>query len=133
MDDKQRGAGLLVKCPNCGRICFVTTDEYDPDKVPHGGMVKLLHECSSWGIEWLTHRVTLAPAMTCPKCEAPLVLKERLVIVSKQETKEAKETKEPAKPVMKKTREQGVFVCPECGKSCKSKAGLLGHMRSHKK
>lgn len=33
----------------------------------------------------------------------------------------------------KKTKKTEEFVCPVCGKVCKSKLGLTAHMRIHKK
>lgn len=123
MDSEPRGAGLRVKCPNCGRICFVTTNQYDPDRTPHGGMVDLKHECASWGLDWLTKPVTVAAAMTCPKCDVSLVRKGRLIVLPPELPSE---WKFPATVGPQ-------FVCPTCGKMCKSKAGLLAHQRSHER
>ena len=30
------------------------------------------------------------------------------------------------------TEEPNPLVCPKCGKECKNKIGLIGHMKSHK-
>ncbi len=62
---------MKVKCPNCGRISFETTDQFNPDAIPHGGMVRcLLH----YQIDWLCSSSTVSAEMTCPECLAPLVV-----------------------------------------------------------
>lgn len=63
--------GLKVKCPNCTRICFETTDQFNPDLPPHGGMVKCLLQ---YHIDWLCAPTTKASEMACPECLAPLVV-----------------------------------------------------------
>jgi hypothetical protein len=61
--------GLKVKCPNCGRTDFITTDKYNPDVRPNGGMVK----CTlPYYIDWLTTSSTVCAEMTCPECMAQL-------------------------------------------------------------
>ena len=44
--------GLKVKCPNCGKVYWETTDQYDPDARPNGSMVRLLNPWlkNSWPI-----------------------------------------------------------------------------------
>lgn len=61
--------GLKVQCPNCKRKDFVTTDKFNPDIRPHGGMVKCL---LPYHIDWLTTGTTLCAEMTCPECLAQL-------------------------------------------------------------
>lgn len=58
-----------VKCQNCGRKDFETTDKFDPDKSPNGAMVKCLRP---YQIDWLTTSTTKTAEMTCPECLAPL-------------------------------------------------------------
>ena len=61
--------GLKVKCPNCGRTDFITTDKFNPDVRPNGGMVK----CTlPYYIDWLTTSSTVCAEMTCPECLAQL-------------------------------------------------------------
>ena len=57
-------SGLKVKCTNCGRTDFVTTDKYDPNATPNGSMVKCL---LPYHIDWLTMSTTKAAEMTCPE------------------------------------------------------------------
>ena len=61
--------GLKVQCPNCKRKDFATTDKFNPDDRPHGGMVKCL---LPYHIDWLTTLTTLCAEMTCPECLAQL-------------------------------------------------------------
>ncbi len=62
---------MKVRCPNCTRISFETTDQFNPDLPPHGGMVKSLLQ---YHIDWLTSPTTKASEMACPECLAPLVV-----------------------------------------------------------
>jgi hypothetical protein len=64
-------SGYKIKCPNCTRICFETTDQFNPDLPPHGGMVKFLLQ---YHIDWLCVPTTKASEMCCPECLAPLVV-----------------------------------------------------------
>lgn len=64
-------SGYKIKCPNCTRICFETTDQFNPDLPPHGGMVKCLLQ---YHIDWLCVPTTKASEMCCPECLAPLVV-----------------------------------------------------------
>ena len=69
---------LKVKCPNCGRMNFETTEQFNPDARPHGGMVKCL---LPYQIDWLCSSTTMASEMTCPECLAPLVVGNVLNVV----------------------------------------------------
>jgi len=67
-----------VKCPNCKRISFVTTDKYDPNITPNGAMVR----CTlPFHIDWLTKSTTKVAEMTCPRCLAQLAPKGRLTVI----------------------------------------------------
>ena len=70
--------GLKVQCPNCKRKNFVTTDKFNPDIRPHGGMVKCL---LPYHIDWLTTGATLCAEMTCPECLAQLAPKGMLHVL----------------------------------------------------
>ena len=63
--------GLKVRCPNCTRISFETTDQYNPDLPPHGGMVRSLLQYQH---DWLCTPTTKASEMACPECLGPLVV-----------------------------------------------------------
>jgi len=121
---------LRVRCPNCKRCDFVTTEKYDPNVTPHGGMVR----CTlPYAIDWLTVSTTLAAEMCCPECLAPLVVKGRLVVID-EETKIAVDEPvrvEAGDPVV--LEQEATNVCDVCGKSFKTPFALAGHKRSHKK
>jgi hypothetical protein len=68
---------LPIKCPNCKRVLFKTTDRYDPQKPPTGAMVKSLLR---YHLDWLTISTTKGAEMTCPECLAPLVHKGQLSV-----------------------------------------------------
>ena len=56
---------MQVKCPNCKKILFETTDKYNPDVQPNGSMVKPLVK---YHLDWLCSSATYAAQMTCPEC-----------------------------------------------------------------
>jgi hypothetical protein len=123
---------MKVKCPDCGKICFVTTDMYDPSITPHGGMIKLLPEYVSWGMDWLTVRSSGPSVMTCPVCEGMLVFYGKFLVVAESPEEPPKEhPPEPklAAPAKKKGGRVKILKCPKCGKICKGEAGLSAHMR----
>jgi hypothetical protein len=132
-------SGLKVQCPNCKRKDFVTTDRFDPDVTPNGGMVKCF---LPYQIDWLCSSSTLCAQMTCPECLAPLAPQRVLnvlyparvagdmfaeespaVVVS---TPPAENVEEPETP------KNEPYVCDVCGKSFKTPLALSGHKRSHK-
>jgi len=102
-----------VKCPQCKRTYYETTDTYDPNVRPNGSMLRLKDPWKSRG--WSTYGLDraegaglLAGDMECVGCSAPLAPSGRLKVVDPE------------------------FVCEVCGKACKSALGLNSHKRSHK-
>ena len=142
-----------VKCQNCGRKDFETTDKFDPDKSPNGAMVKCLRP---YQIDWLTTSTTKTAEMTCPECLAPLAPGGILnVLVPARDagvfffreviTPELAQEIQPLnsfsddggsiripmeEPVPKVGRP--VYICEICGKEVSSALALNGHRRSHK-
>lgn len=128
---------MKVKCPNCGRMDFDTTDKYNPDVTPNGSMVK---SNLTYHIDWLCSSTTLASEMTCPECLAQLAPSGRLLVVPSKSVDRRLEAQIPridvdVEDLADVTPKVGTvaFVCDECGKQTKTKAALIGHMRSHKK
>ena len=128
-------SGLKVKCTNCGRTDFITTDKYNPDEPPNGSMVKCL---LSYHIDWLTLSTTKAAEMTCPECCAQLAPSGRLTVLP--ETKTLMETEEA---MVKRFAEidkaeptpnvgKPAYICDVCGKELKTAGALTLHKRSHK-
>ena len=104
-----------VKCPQCGKTYYETTDTFDPDISPNGSMLRLKEPWRSRG--WATYGLgriegkgLLVYGMECTGCGAPLAPSGKLRIVNKPPE----------------------FKCEVCGKVCKSALGLGSHMRSHK-
>jgi len=151
--------GLKVKCPNCKRIDFVTTNQYDPEKLPNGSMVRCL---LPYHIDWLCSSATYAAQMTCPECTCQLAPYGRLMVIipqpspesvaepENQRTIESPGT-EPESEVQGKDNPPDIpvtspaelsdtekseiakpFTCDVCGKSFGTKLALSGHKRSHK-
>lgn len=129
-----------VKCQNCGRKDFETTDKFDPDKSPNGAMVKCLRP---YQIDWLTTSTTKTAEMTCPECLAPLAPGGILnVLVPARDAgvfffREAitpewsKDSDNIMDAVMPKVGKP-VYICEICGKKVSSALALNGHRRSHK-
>lgn len=69
---------MRVKCDNCKRILFETTDKYDPNTSPNGSMVRFL---GGYHIDWLMSSTTLAAEMACPECQAQLAPSGRLTVL----------------------------------------------------
>lgn len=53
----------------------------------------------------------------------------RILLAQKKVELFTEEVEKEKKPVAKKKKKE--YVCKECGKVCKTKAGLKSHMRSH--
>ena len=131
-----------VKCTVCRQVCFETTDKYDPNITANGSMVRKL---VPWVIDWLCASTTLASEMTCPKCGvAQLAPAGKLTVVPEAEAppwKNVTDEEDDAnvKKVIDKAFEQAKELlpnrCPVCDdpRVFKSKAALMGHMRSHSK
>lgn len=136
---------LKVKCPNCGQIRHETTEHYQPDQTPKGHFVRLIDPWKKWGWndfddEGIAISTTVCSMMTCPGCSAPLAPKGRLrIFVEPEKIKTQAELNQdkidelflsevvPGNDVQLTP----AFQCNVCGKICKSKGGLGGHMRSH--
>lgn len=100
---------MKVKCAN-GHIMWETTERYDPEVTPHGGMVRLLDKWKTLGWPVFGDDITIATAgtpaseMDCPECLAPLVIGGRLLVIPDPEVEEAEveeteEVVEEAEPV----------------------------------
>lgn len=142
--------GLKVKCPNCKRMDFITTDKYNPDVQPNGSMVK----CTlPYHIDWLCSSVTYAAQMTCPECTCQLAPYGRLTVMPDMMVPEGAQIPTPDGPITTPFTSDGnptpapveeaapeanpkeapnPLVCDICGKECKSQFGLNSHKRSHK-
>ena len=120
--------GLKVKCTNCGRTDFVTTDKYDPNVAPNGSMVRCL---LPYHIDWLTTSTTLASEMTCPECLAQLAPSGKLTVLPEVPARDDGDYQpgEPIEPNVGKP----AFVCDICGREVKTAAALTRHKQSHNK
>lgn len=142
--------GLKVKCPNCKRMDFVTTNQYDPEKLPNGSMVRCL---LPYHIDWLCSSATYAAQMTCPECTCQLAPYGRLTVIPDMMVPEGAQIPTPDGPITTPFTSDGnptpapveeaapeanpkeapnPLVCDICGKECKSQFGLNSHKRSHK-
>ena len=122
---------MKIKCPNCRRTDFETTDKYSQDLQPNGSMIKCL---LPYQIDFLCVSTTLASELTCPECLSPLVIKGRLNVVppTVMEKEEAFEEKiEAMNNITPSEQVTAKFVCDVCGKEVKSALGLMSHKRSH--
>jgi len=88
--------GLKVKCPNCKRMDFVTTDKYNPDVAPNGSMVKCL---LPYHIDWLCSSATYAAQMTCPECTCQLAPYGRLTVIPDMMVPEGAQIPTPDGPI----------------------------------
>jgi hypothetical protein len=162
-----------IKCNNCKQIYFETTDTYDPDRLPNGGMIDLKPKFKrmGWGPAYPVGKGrsnVLYSALFCPQCGSPVVVKGRLTVVedaslgisSDIEVAEMPRADWEADPdkIAKSMRDEATGLltdaieeqkntelrdsivisdnrnvventCPDCGKICKTYAGLVNHQR----
>jgi hypothetical protein len=82
---------MKVQCPNCKRIFWETTENYNPEVSPNGSMVRLLEPWKSnhWPVfgdgVMITVSGTLAAEMDCPACLAQLAPSGRLSVIEEVE------------------------------------------------
>jgi len=63
----------LVICQNgCHGVYLETTEQFDPDKTPHGGMFRLVepYKGNGWS-SFPEHEGVTGAALECPDCGAP--------------------------------------------------------------
>jgi len=149
--------GLKVKCPNCKRMDFVTTDKYDPNVSPRGDMLKSL---VTYHLDFLLTSSTPVSSLTCPECTCQLAPYGRLTVIPDMMVPEGAQIPTPdgpittpdgpittpftsdgnptpapveeAAPEANPKEAPNPLVCDICGKECKSQFGLNSHKRSHK-
>jgi len=136
-------SGLPVKCPNCKKILFKTTDKYDPNVSPRGDMLKSL---VTYHLDFLLTSSTPVSSLTCPECLSPLARNGRLHVITPDDFV-ITGLFSLYIPVVDMSigvgdvisipsdidKNEAKFVCDICGKECKSQFGLTGHKnRSHK-
>lgn len=126
---------MKVKCPNCGRMDFDTTDKYNPDVTPNGSMVK---SNLTYHIDWLCLSTTLASEMTCPECLAQFAPSGRLLVVPSKSVDRRLDAQIPridvdVEDLADVTPKVGtpVFICDVCGKETKTASGMSSHMKTH--
>jgi hypothetical protein len=79
---------MRVQCPKCKRKnTYTTTDKYNPDIVPHGGMVTLRNPRHKGGMTFGTVKGTSsigAAFMECCDCGGMLVQGNRLIVLPEE-------------------------------------------------
>jgi len=150
-------SGLPVKCPNCKKILFKTTDKYDPNVSPRGDMLKSL---VTYHLDFLLTSSTPVSSLTCPECTCQLAPYGRLTVIPDMMVPEGAQIPTPdgpittpdgpittpftsdgnptpapveeAAPEANPKEAPNPLVCDVCGKECKNQFGLNSHKRSHK-
>ena len=112
-----KGTNYDLVCPQCGEICFETTESFDSERYADAGMFKLKRQfTAAEGNQWdgfppdPTAGYGLLECVQCGGAYAP----SGRVIVRTQEV-----TPEEAKEI----------PCPHCERSFKSQEGLKAHIR----
>ena len=109
---------MKVKCPNCKKVFFETTDKYDPDVSPRGDMLRCL---LPYHIDYLLSSVTTVAYLTCPECLAQLAPSGKLTVLP-----------EPPEEQTKAEEPKPAFICEVCGKELKTAGALAMHKKTHK-
>jgi hypothetical protein len=141
---------MRVQCPKCKRKnTYTTTDKYNPDIMPHGGMVTLRNPKHKGGMTFGTVKGTSsigAAFMECCDCAGKLVVGNRLIVLPEElplpvdpvkarnqaviDAEFESEDEETVEVIHKMPAIDSPLTCPHCGKECKSLAGLTSHMRN---
>jgi len=133
-----------VRCRTCGGVFYETTDKYEPGKKLTGDMLRLCKPYSTY--QWPTYDGSLASKSTsrflmfCCNCAGYISTTGELCFVDEEEGEDEPENRAIVYKPMPEKREKltltpeelasgNIFTCEKCGKVCKSKAGLLAHMR----
>lgn len=112
-----KGKGYVVKCPECKEYFHETTEEFDSEKTPHGGMFVLMKKFGPQGFNWSSFPNNDGMGigdLECPNCGAPYCgpAGERVTV----------ERKMGQSPNV-------AWVCPDCGKVLKSENGYHLHKK----
>jgi hypothetical protein len=129
---------MKVQCPSCKRLICETTAAYNPDVRPNSRMIRLL---KPWR-QWHPGDGYMSSDLECPNCCAPLAPSGRLrvvpddyktlqIVTLSQRNQSVIDEEFPAEEEPDPTSDNHQYVCPVCGKPCKSGLGLHSHMRSH--
>ena len=131
-----------VHCPNCKKVFWETTDEFDPEITPDGSMLRLLqpYRRNHWpifgnGIMPTRNGTgtvgTKCAEMDCPQCLAQLAPSRKLNVLAP-----CPETTMQEVPGVKDQIEMTAdkrCVCEVCGRGAKNFQGLRVHMAAHKR
>lgn len=130
---------MRVKCPKCRRTdTYVTTDKYNPDAIPHGGMITLRNPKHKGGMTFGTVKGTSsigAAFMECCDCGGQLVVNNRLWVFpdDEPESQGSEDVADIEEAVDIEVIHQmpcgDPLLCPQCGKECKTPSGLVNHIR----
>jgi hypothetical protein len=63
-----------VKCPTCGKVCYETTEAFDPVKMATGAMLRFKKKFGPEGYNWSMPFTDydMAEALTCAECGGSL-------------------------------------------------------------
>lgn len=128
-----KGEGFEVVCPNCRGRFHKTTAKFDNTKPTTGDMLTLHDKYGKKGFNWSTFPESpgmRAGDLECPQCGAlycqgGFYLKSIDPIPGYTAQVELEE-----KPNTVQEKAEEDFTCKNCGKVCKSAAGLKSHMKS---
>lgn len=103
-----------------------------------GNSVIICDSCLKEGLEAVSGYI---PEKKKPHTEPPSLFYNKPVVSASDEPVEAVSDeaqkqdvlKEEQEDISEETKTADEFVCPECGKSCATKAGLAKHIKTHNK
>jgi predicted RNA-binding Zn-ribbon protein involved in translation (DUF1610 family) len=132
-----KGKGFLVVCPGCKKSFHGTTDKYTNEAISNGAMFELTKKYGKGGHNWGSfpnNKAMTRADLECPSCGAGYCGRNRRVTVKPDPDFVAAdhwdgEVKPDNVVEVSDPQVNTEFVCPDCGKVCKSLAGLKTHKR----
>lgn len=120
-----------VICPNCNESYHETSDQYRPDKAPHGGMFRLKEQYREMGWDsFVEDDASIQDNLFCPGCGGLYCEKGKVRVIGwfDQKISEINRLMAEYNPDLPEA-DDGKSPCPYCGERFKP-SGLHFHIKA---
>ena len=134
-----KGTGYDVICPGCKGRYHETGELFNSEQTSHGGMLRFKKKFGPQGYNWSGFPFNTSMRsgdLECPSCGSLYCGGGTKIKVESQTDCTLRDitppdiTVEPVTIIPEPTKEPTTaHVCPDCGRTAKSYAGLMAHMR----